>query len=124
MKVGQVKSINYNDETIIINEYKIVADHESPVFNLPTMPVVYQTEFDIIIHIEDVIEYILILTEDECRVHGVCVHAGFTNVYGVKERQLDDDTLVPIENHIGLVRHFTSEEIRCEVLKIHRSSQF
>lgn len=50
------------------------------------MKVVYQMELQIQICLKSVLEYILILTEDEFGTHGVNVTAeGFANIYRVKE---------------------------------------
>ena len=75
------------------------------------MTVTYQTELQIQIHIECVVEYILILIEEECGTHGVTVIGGFTTVYRVKGKYLGKINFVNVQNHVGSITNSTSQEI-------------
>ena len=59
---------------------------------------------------QHVIEYIVILTKDKWRTHSVSVEEGFTNVYSVKERELNNGTMVSVEIQVDLVTDSASKE--------------
>lgn len=76
------------------------------------MTVVYQTEFQLQISIiVSVDEYTLIFTEFGYGTQCVIAPEGFTNVYHGKEKHLDSDNLVELNNNVRLINNFTSQEI-------------